>query len=57
VPFKQDKALAFEGKGILVQLVEKENTIGDLDGKLRVFSDIVMTEIPQATIDDAVGDL
>ena len=57
MPFKQDETLAFESKGVLVQLVEKENTIGDLDGKLGVFGDIMMTEITQAAIDDGIGDL
>ena len=47
--FEQDKPLTFKGQGILVQLIEIKDTVGDLDGKFRVFRNVMMPEIAQTT--------
>ena len=55
--FEEDEAFAFEGEGVFVQLVEEEDTVGDLDGELRVFRAAVVAEVVEAAVDDGVGDL
>jgi len=43
--FKENEAFAFEGEGVLIELVEKEDAVGDLDREFRVFRDIVVSQI------------
>ena len=57
VSFEQDKAFAFEGKGVFVELIEKEDTICDLDGEFRVFREVMMTKVAETAVDDGVGDI
>src|ERR1700722_9150598 len=55
--FEKDETLAFEGEGVLVELIEIKDAVGDLNGEFGVFHDIVMTEIAKASIDDGIGDV
>ena len=45
VAFEKDETFAFEGEGVLVELIEIKDAVGDLNGEFGVFHDIVMTEI------------
>ena len=55
MPLEQDQPLALESKGILVELIEKEDAVGDLDRELRVFADIMMPQIAEAAVDNRIG--